>query len=91
VPLFRADPVSKLTMSESSDKRKLRGVRISEPLVQPFAPAVRVLEWKGVRGETHLRAVRHDATSEHVAEMVRRHVVGTQYIFVDAAAPVREP
>jgi hypothetical protein len=67
-------------------KPKVRGVTISNPVVRPFAEPVRVLEWKGSRGETHLKVVPARITAAAVEQVVRQHVCGTQYIFVNAHA-----
>ena len=71
-----------------NDKPTVRGVNISDPLLRPFASSLRVLEWKGQRGETHLKVVPVELTAATVEQAIRKHVCGTQYIFVDARAPL---
>jgi hypothetical protein len=75
-------------MTCESKKPRVWGVTISDLVVRPFAEPVRVLEWKGSRGETHLKVVPAELTAAAVEQVVLRHVCGTQYIFVNAHAAV---
>lgn len=73
--------------TKQEEHLKVPGVSISDPIVRLFSRDVRVLEWKGSRGETHLKVVPAEVTAGSVAHAVSRHVCGTQYIFVNARAP----
>lgn len=73
--------------TKQDEHLKVPGVLISDPIVRLFSRDVRVLEWKGSRGETHLKVVPAEVTAGSVTNAISHHVCGTQYIFVNARAP----
>ncbi|WP_321800454.1 DUF2866 domain-containing protein [Caballeronia sp. J97] len=66
--------------------QKLRGCRLSAPIVQPWGASCRVVEWINLRGERSFIAVHVGATEPEIRERMRRHANGQRHVALDAAA-----
>jgi len=65
---------------------KLRGCRLSPPIVQPWGASCRVVEWINIRGERSFIAVHVSATEPEIRERMRQHANGERHVALDAAA-----
>ncbi|VXC91279.1 conserved hypothetical protein [Burkholderia sp. 8Y] len=65
---------------------KLRGCRLSAPIVQPWGASCRVVEWINIRGERSFIAVHVSATEPEIRERMRQHANGQRHVALDAAA-----
>ncbi|MFP3563615.1 DUF2866 domain-containing protein [Paraburkholderia sp. SIMBA_030] len=56
-----------------TDVVKIRGCRVSAPLMQPWGEGCRIVEWIDRNGEYACIAVRGAATEAEIRERVRMH------------------
>ncbi|WP_120343930.1 DUF2866 domain-containing protein [Paraburkholderia fungorum] len=69
--------------SRVKDVVKIRGCRVSEPLMQPWGECCRIVEWINRNGEYSCIAVRGVATVAEIRERVRDHRNGQRHTLTD--------
>ncbi|RKE40008.1 uncharacterized protein DUF2866 [Paraburkholderia sp. BL23I1N1] len=69
-----------------SDVVKIRGCRVSAPLMQPWGECCRIVEWINRNGEYSCIAVRGAATVAEIRERVRLHRNGQRHALTDDPA-----
>ncbi|RDJ98801.1 hypothetical protein DLM46_31470 [Paraburkholderia lacunae] len=66
-----------------TDVVKIRGCRVSAPLIQPWGECCRIVEWIDRNGEYSCIAVRGAATAAEIRERVRMHRNGQRHTLTD--------
>ncbi|AJZ63576.1 hypothetical protein OI25_4769 [Paraburkholderia fungorum] len=69
--------------SRRTDVVKIRGCRVSAPLMQPWGECCRIVEWINRNGEYSCLAVRGAATVAEIRERVRVHRNGQRHTLTD--------
>ncbi|CAB3796887.1 DUF2866 domain-containing protein [Paraburkholderia caffeinilytica] len=69
----------------ATDVVKIRGCRVSAPLMQPWGECCRIVEWINRNGEYSCIAVRGAATVAEIRERVRVHRNGQRHTMADDA------
>ncbi|MFM0729597.1 DUF2866 domain-containing protein [Paraburkholderia sediminicola] len=70
----------------AADVVKIRGCRVSAPLMQLWGECCRIVEWINRSGEYSCIAVRGDATVAEIRECVRLHRSGQRHTLTDDPA-----
>jgi len=87
------DPESECQIEERDELQplKLRGCRISQPLLQIWGERCRVIEWINPAGEHSLLVVPGNATVDQIRHSMRAHENGAQHILSkESDSPVRQ-
>lgn len=71
---------------QAKDVVKIRGCRVSAPIMQPWGECCRIVEWINRNGEYSCIAVRGAATVAEIRERVRMHRNGQRHTLADDAA-----
>jgi hypothetical protein len=66
-----------------TDAMKIRGCRVSAPLMQPWGECCRIVEWINRNGEYSCIAVRGAATVAEIRERVLMHRNGRRHTLTD--------
>jgi len=76
------DPESECQIQEWHELQplKVRGCRISQPLLQIWGERCRVIEWINQAGEHSLLVVPGNATADQIRHSMRAHENGSQHI-----------
>lgn len=69
--------------SLATDVMKIRGCRVSAPLMQPWGECCRIVEWINRNGEYSCVAVPGAATVAEIRERVRMHRNGQRHTLAD--------
>lgn len=82
----RGKAESGVSAARVTDVVKIRGCRVSAPLMQPWGECCRIVEWIDRNGEYSCIAVRGAATEAEIRERVRTHRNGPRHTLTDDPA-----
>ncbi|CAE6732353.1 DUF2866 domain-containing protein [Paraburkholderia haematera] len=82
----RREAQNGLSAPRVSDAVKIRGCRVSAPLMQPWGECCRIVEWINRNGEYSCIAVRGAATVAEIRERVSLHRIGQRHTLTDDPA-----